>query len=158
MPRKKQMHNGVANRFLIITGKKKGKCEKMDYKRISKLHHKIFSTPQNSREREQAMSVLSDADRAAVYDYDMGRSSGRIKEIEINEQEENGNMTYEQYANKMESDKKGTIQEISQFAMKSPETYRQYREQYMKEQQEELALRNRQLTENTFKNKPYSMR
>ena len=38
----------------------------MDYARIAKLHNKVFSTPRNSPEREQALNSLSDADRGAV--------------------------------------------------------------------------------------------
>ena len=126
--------------------------------RIAKLHNKVFSTPRNSPERERAYSALSEADRAAVYDYDIGCKSGRIKEIKVSEQEENGSMTYQQYKTKMESNERGTMQEVSQFAMKSPETYQKYRERYMKAQSEEQALKNRRLTESTFKSKPYSMR
>ncbi len=49
----------------------------MDYTRIARLHNKVFSTPRNSPEREQAYSALSEADRAAVFDYDMGIRSSR---------------------------------------------------------------------------------
>ena len=44
----------------------------MDYARIEKLHSKVFSTPRNSLEREQAYSALSEADRAAVYYFPNG--------------------------------------------------------------------------------------
>lgn len=130
----------------------------MDYKRIAKLHNKLFSTPRDSPEREQTYSVLSEADRAAVFDYDMGIRSGRIKAVNINEQEEKGNMTYEQFKRKSESDEKGVMQELSQFAMKSPELYQQYREKWQAEISEQQRLHNRRLTENTFKNKPFSIR
>lgn len=39
----------------------------MDYTRITKLHNKVFSTPRNSPEREQAINSLSEAERAAVF-------------------------------------------------------------------------------------------
>lgn len=130
----------------------------MDYTRIAKLHSKVFSTPRDSPEREQAYSVLNEADRAAVFDYEMGIRSGRIKAVNINEQEENGNMTYEQFKQKSESDEKGTMQELSQFAMKFPELYQQYREKWQAERSEQQRLHNRRLTENTFKNKPFSAR
>lgn len=130
----------------------------MDYKRIAKLHNKLFSTPRDSPEREQTYSVLSEADRAAVFDYDMGIRSGRIEAVNINEQEEKGNMTYEQFKRKSESDEKGVMQELSQFAMKSPELYQQYREKWQAEISEQQRLHNRRLTENTFKNKPFSIR
>jgi len=126
----------------------------MDYTRIAKLHNKVFSTPRNSPEREQAYS----ADRAAVFDYDMGIRSGRIKAVKINEQEENGTMTYEQFKQKSDSDEKGVMQELSQFAMKCPETYSKYRERYQREKDEQIRLHNRRLTENTFKNKQHSIR
>lgn len=130
----------------------------MDYTRIAKLHSKVFSTPRNSPEREQAYSVLNEADRAVVFDYDMGIRSGRIKAVKINEQEENGTMTYEQFKQKSDSGERGTLRELSKFAKESPELYQQYRERYHREQNEQTRLHNRRLTENTFKNKPFSIR
>ncbi len=130
----------------------------MDYTRIAKLHSKVFSAPRDSPEREQAYSALSEADRAAVFDYDMGIRSGRIKAVNINEQEENGNMTYEQFKQKSDSGERGTLRELSKFAKESPELYQQYRERYHREQDEQTRLHNRRLTENTFKNKPFSVR
>lgn len=117
----------------------------MNNAQIAKLHNKVFSTPQGSKEREQAYSALSEAEQAAVYDYDMGVRSGRIKEIKVSEQEGNGNMTYQQYKNKMKSDKRGTMQELSKFAKEYPELYKQYRERYHKEQDEQQRIHNRQL-------------
>ena len=35
--------------------------------RIAELHSKVFSTPRNSPEREQAYSELSESDRRAVF-------------------------------------------------------------------------------------------
>ena len=53
----------------------------MDYIRIAKLHNKVFSTPQGSRGREQAINSLSDSERKAVFsleeDYMLGRSQER---------------------------------------------------------------------------------
>ena len=130
----------------------------MDYTRIARLHNKVFSTPRNSPEREQAYSALSEADRAAVFDYDMGIRSRRIKAVNINEQEERENMTYETFKRKSESGEKGTLRELSKFAKESPELYQQYRERHHREQDEQQKLHNRRLTESTFKNKPYSFR
>ena len=130
----------------------------MDYTRIARLRNKVFSTPRNSLEREQAYSALSEADRAAVFDYDMGIRSGRIKAVNINEQEENETMTYETFKRKSDSGERGTLRELSKFAKESPELYQQYRERYHKEQDEQAKLHNRRLTENTFKNKPFSIR
>lgn len=130
----------------------------MDYTRIARLHSKVFSTPRNSPEREQAYSALSEADRAAVFDYDMGIRSGRIKALNINEQEERENMTYKTFKRKSDSSEKGTLRELSKFAKESPELYQQYRERYHREQDEQQKLHNRRLTESTFKNKPYSFR
>jgi len=130
----------------------------MDYTRIARLHSKVFSTPRNSLEREQAYSALSEADRAAVFDYDMGIRNGRIKAVNINEQEESEIMTYETFKRKSNSSEKGTLIELSKFAKESPELYQQYRERYHREQDEQRKLHNRRLTESTFKNKPYSFR
>lgn len=129
----------------------------MDYTRIAKLHSKVFSTPRNSPEREQAYSALSEADRAAVFDYDMGIRSGRIKAVNINEQEENETMTYETFKKKSDSGETGTMQELSQFAIKCPETYSKYRERYQTERNEQIRLHNRQLSDGKSSN-PYKSR
>ena len=130
----------------------------MDYTRITKLHNKVFSTPRNSPEREKAYSALSEADRAAVFDYDMGIRNGRIKAVNINEQEESETVTYETFKRKSDSGERGTLRELSKFAKESQELYQQYRERYHREQDEQQKLHNRRLTESTFKNKPYSFR
>ena len=127
----------------------------MDYTRITKLHNKVFSTPRNSPEREKAYSALSEADRAAVFDYDMGIRSGRIKAVNINEQEESETLTYAQYKKIMDNDCKGQLRELSQFSMENKELYRQYRDRYVQEREAERKSR---FTKNTFKNKPYSFR
>ncbi len=116
----------------------------MDYTRIAKLHNKVFSTPQGSREREQAINSLSDSERKAVFSLEEGYMLGRI--------------TREQFVKKSESGEKGTLRELSKFAKESQELYQQYRERYHREQDEQTRLHNRRLTENTFKNKPYSFR
>ena len=50
--------------------------------RIAELHSKVFSTPKNSPEREQAYSELSESDKRAVFnlerDYMLGVSQDRI--------------------------------------------------------------------------------
>lgn len=130
----------------------------MDYARIAKIHDEIFSTPPNSKERMEKLEKLSEADRERLFDFDMGLYSGRTKKPKNYEQEENGTMTYEQFVKKSESDEKGVMQELSQFAMKSPELYQRYREKWQAERSEQQRLHNRRLTENTFKNKPFSVR
>ncbi len=132
----------------------------MDYARIAKLHNKVFSTPRNSSEREQAINSLSEAERAAVFSLEKDYMLGRITRKEIAEmaQKSNGTISYEQFVKKSESNEKGVMQELSQFAMKSPELYQQYREKWQAERSEQQRLHNRRLTENTFKNKPFSIR
>ena len=132
----------------------------MDYTRIAKLHNKVFSTPQGSWEREQAINSLSDSERKAVFSLEEDYMLGRITRKEITEmaQKGNGTMTYEQFVKKSESGEKGTLRELSKFAKESPELYQQYQERYHKEQDEQAKLHNRRLTENTFKNKPFSIR
>lgn len=97
----------------------------MDYARIAKLHNKVFSTPRNSPEREQAINSLSEAERAAVFSLEKDYMLGRITRKEIAEmaQKSNGTISYEQFVKKSESNEKGVMQELSQFAMKSPELY-----------------------------------
>ncbi len=132
----------------------------MDYARIAKLHNKVFSTPRNSPEREQAINSLSEAERAAVFSLEKDYMLGRITRKEIAEmaQKSNGTISYEQFVKKSESNEKGVMQELAQFAMKSPELYQQYREKWQAERSEQQRLHNRRLTENTFKNKPFSIR
>lgn len=132
----------------------------MDYARIAKLHNKVFSTPRNSPEREQAINSLSEAERAAVFSLEKDYALGRITRKEIAEmaQKSSGTISYEQFVKKSESDERGVMQELSQFAMKSPELYQQYREKWQAERSEQQRLHNRRLTENTFKNKPFSVR
>lgn len=127
---------------------------------MAKLHNKVFSTPRNSPEREQAINSLSEAERAAVFSLEKDYALGRITRKEIAEmaQKSSGTMTYEQFVKKSECDEKGTMQELSQFAMKSSELYQQYREKWQAERSEHQRLHNRRLTENTFKNKPFSVR
>ena len=128
--------------------------------RIAELHNKVFSAPRNSPEREQAYSELSESDRTAVFNLEKDYMLGRITRQDIAEMKQGGNetMTYAQFKKKSDSGKRGVMQELSQFAMKSPVLYQQYRERYHKEQDEQAKLHNRRLTENTFKNKPYSFR
>ena len=132
----------------------------MNNAQVAKLHNKVFSTPRNSPEREQAINSLSEAERAAVFSLEKDYALGRITRKEIAEmaQKSSGTMTYEQFVKKSESDEKGTMQDLSQFAMKSPELYQQYREKWQAERSEQQRLHNRRLTENTFKNKPFSIR
>ena len=128
--------------------------------RIAELHNKVFSTPQGSREREQAINSLSDSERTAVFNLEKDYMLGRITRQDIAEMKQEGNetMTYAQFKKIMNNDCKGQLQELSQFAKESPELYQQYRERYHKEQDEQAKLHNRRLTENTFKNKPFSIR
>ena len=127
---------------------------------IAELHNKVFSTPQGSREREQAINSLSDSERTAVFNLEKDYMLGRITRQDIAEMKREGNetMTYAQFKKKSDSGKRGVMQELSQFAMKSPVLYQQYRERYHKEHDEQAKLHNRRFTENTFKNKPFSIR
>ncbi len=128
--------------------------------RIAKLHSKVFSTPQFSKEREQVISALSEADRAAVFSLERDYMAGRITREQITEmaQKEGEAMTYGEFKEKTDSGAKGVLQEISKFAMESPELYEQYRARYHREQDEAQQRHNRRLTEATFTNKPYSFR
>ena len=125
--------------------------------RIAELHNKVFSTPQGSREREQAINSLSDSERTAVFNLEKDYMLGRITRQDIAEMKQEGNetMTYAQYKKIMNNDCKGQLQELSQFAKEYRELYRQYRDRYRKEREAERKSR---FTENTFKNKPYSFR
>lgn len=138
---------------------KKAEVIKMNYARLAKLRKRVLSNPQGSREREQAFLALSEADRHDVYQLELDIMTGRIKESEINMQEEDTmSMSYEAFKGKMGKDYKGKMAEISKFAKESPELYQSYKERYSREQMEQARLRNMRLTENTHKNKPYSFK
>lgn len=125
--------------------------------RIAELHSKVFSTPRNSREREQAINSLSDLEREAVFNLEKDYMLGRITRQDIAEMKQEGNetMTYAQYKKIMNNDCKGQLQELSQFAKENRELYRQYSDRYGKEREAERKSR---FTESTFKNKPFSIR
>ena len=110
--------------------------------RIAELHNKVFSTPQGSREREQAINSLSDSERTAVFNLERDYMLGRITRQDIAEMKQEGNetMTYEQFVKKSESDEKGVMRELSQFSMKCSETYREYRERWQAERGEQQRL------------------
>ena len=124
---------------------------------IAELHNKVFSTPQGSREREQAINSLSDSERTAVFNLEKDYMLGRITRQDIAEMKQEGNetMTYAQYKKMMDNDCKGQLRELSQFAKENRELYRQYSDRYGKEREAERKSR---FTENTFKNKPFSIR
>ena len=129
----------------------------MNNAQVAKLHSKVFSTPQGSREREQAINSLSDSERTAVFNLEKDYMLGRITRQDIAEMKQEGNetMTYAQYKKIMNNDCKGQLRELSQFAKENRELYRQYSDRYGKEREAERKSR---FTENTFKNKPYSFR
>ena len=129
----------------------------MNNAQVAKLHSKVFSTPQGSREREQAINSLSDSERTAVFNLEKDYMLGRITRQDIAEMKQEGNetMTYAQYKKIMNNDCKGQLQELSQFAKENRELYRQYSDRYGKEREAERKSR---FTESTFKNKPFSIR
>lgn len=129
----------------------------MNNAQVAKLHNKVFSTPKGSREREQAINSLSDSERTAVFNLEKDYMLGRITRQDIAEMKQEGNetMTYAQYKKIMNNDCKGQLQELSQFAKENRELYRQYSDRYGKEREAERKSR---FTENTFKNKPFSIR
>ena len=61
--------------------------------RIAELHNKVFSTPQGSREREQAINSLSDSERTAVFNLEKDYMLGRITRQDIAEMKQEGNKT-----------------------------------------------------------------
>lgn len=133
------------------------KVMKNDKVRVAKLYEKVFSTPVNSPEREQAYSALSESDKTAVFNLERDCMLGRITRQGIAEMKQEGNetMTYAQYKKIMDNDCKGQLRELSQFAKENQELYRQYSDRYGKEREAERKSR---FTESTFKNKPYSFR
>ena len=91
---------------------------KNDKVRVAKLYEKVFSTPVNSPEREQAYSTLSESDKTAVFNLERDCMLGRITRQGIAEMKQEGNetMTYAQYKKIVDNDCKGQLRELSQFA------------------------------------------
>lgn len=52
---------------------------KRDYSYMKKIYDYVYSTPANSPERLARLAELSEEDSAALYDFDVGLLSGRIK-------------------------------------------------------------------------------
>lgn len=114
-----------------------------DVNRIARLYDKTFNNPPHSPERMQALEKLSEADRESLYDYDMGIRSGRIQKP--NYEKENEAMTYEEFKKLSDSNASGTMLELSQFAKRSPELYRQHRERYQEEKDRERRNHNKKI-------------
>lgn len=130
----------------------------MDYVKMEQIYNRVYSTLPNSPERAARLAELSEEDNAALYDYSVGLLSGRIKKNGGNAEMEKEQRSYEWYKKKMDEADIGNMKIISQFSFDCPALYQSYRERYMKEQDEQRELRNRQLGESKHKNKPYSMR
>ncbi len=72
-----------------------------DVNRIAGICDRIYSkTKPRSPERTAELEKLSEADMAALYDYDVGVLSGRIKKVEVKEEMAAGQKSYEWYVSK----------------------------------------------------------
>lgn len=116
-----------------------------DVDRMARIYNHVFSTPRNSPERTARLEALSEADQEALFDYSNGILSGRIKQNKAEVEEMAGQRNYEWYKKKMSSEASGTMQELSQFAFDCPELYKQYRQQYQAEKDEERRKHNYKL-------------
>ena len=103
----------------------------------AELPSKVFITPRNNPEREQAYSELSESDRTAVFNLERDYMLGRITRQDIAKMKQEGNetMTYAQYKKIMDNDCKGHLQELSQFSKENRELYRQYSDRYERERE-----------------------
>ena len=61
-----------------------------DVERMERIYQYVYSTPPRSPERISRLAELSEADSAALFDYDMGCLSGRIKRPTISNKEREG--------------------------------------------------------------------
>lgn len=68
---------------------------KNDKVRVAKLYEKVFSTPVNSPEREQAYSTLSESDKTAVFNLERDCMLGRITRQGIAEMKQEGNENHD---------------------------------------------------------------
>lgn len=116
-----------------------------DVNRISRLYNKTFNNKPNSLERTEALKKLSEADREALFDFDMGIRSGRIPKPNYEQEQEGSTMDYETFKRKSESNASGTMLELSQFAKRSPEMYKEYRAKYQEEKDEQRRIHNRKI-------------
>lgn len=114
----------------------------MDYTRISKIYNYVYSTPRNSPERVARLEELSEADRRALYNYTIGLLNGKIKKIEVKEMAAE-QRSYEWYKQKMDEADVGNMRIVSEFALNYPQLYKQYRERYQAEKDEQRRINNR---------------
>ncbi len=111
----------------------------MDYERMVKIYNYVYSTPKNSPEREARLAELSEADSAALYDFDIGLMSGRIKKPENQTKKSevctmNKTRKIESYEDfKKALVKSGTYQMLVEFKRSNPSLYEYYQQRLEKE-------------------------
>lgn len=119
----------------------------MDRNRIARLRRRVLSSPPRSKDREEIINSLSGQDLDAVFQLDADVRAGRVEEpsnIE-NVGQEGNSMTYETFKRLSDGDEHGAMRRLSEFAMKSPKLYEQFREKYQAARDEALRLHNRRL-------------
>lgn len=116
-----------------------------EYDRMAKIYNYVYSTPANSPERAARLAELSEKDSAALYDFDMGLMSGRIKRPETkNKESEDNKMKPNIYTGKKEKienyedfkkalTRNGTYQTLLELKQSNPGIYQYYVERLEKE-------------------------
>lgn len=94
----------------------------MDYERINKIYHYVYSAPADSSERVLRLSGLSDSDSQDLFDFVVGLRDGRIKESDIDENWEGDRqiMTYKEWKALNKSKWQADIQRIMDFETMHP--------------------------------------
>ena len=112
---------------------------KRDYSYMKKIYDYVYSTPANSPERLARLAELSEEDSAALYDFDMGTLSGRIKksknqvqESEVSTMNEEKKIrNYEDYKNAL--GRSSCYKALVEFKRSNPALYAHYQEKLEKE-------------------------
>lgn len=114
-----------------------------EYERMMKIYTFVYSTKPRSPERDARIAELSDKDLSALYDFDMGLMSGRIKRPEEqNKESEDSRININNGKSKeiknFEDFKKalvrtGTYQSLLELKKNSPDRYKMYQERLERE-------------------------
>lgn len=110
-----------------------------EYEHMAKIYAYVYSTPANSPERLARLAELSEEDSTALYDFDMGTLSGRIKKPKNQVQEsEVSAMNEEKKIRNYEDYKKALgrsrcYKALVEFKRSNPALYAHYQERFEKE-------------------------
>lgn len=110
-----------------------------EYERMMRVYNYVFSTPENSPEREKRLAEISKEDNEKLWDFYSGLCSGRIKKPESQiKKSEVHNMEQEKKIESYEDFKKALkqpdyYQVLTELKRSNPARYESYRQRLEKE-------------------------